>query len=115
MNLREMGQRIAKQRRIKGLTQEKLAEKVDISVVYLSGIEAGNKIASLKIMLAIANELEMSLDYMILDDIKTPNIKNDKYLYEFKAMLDSLNDSEKIERFIKYSKAISEEIKKEEN
>ena len=56
MNLREMGQRIAKQRRIKGLTQEKLAEKVDISVVYLSGIDAGNKIASLKIMLAIANK-----------------------------------------------------------
>lgn len=112
MNLKEMGQRIAKQRRIKGLTQEKLAEKVDISVVYLSGIEAGNKIASLKIMLAIANELEMSLDYMILDDIKTPNIKNDKYLYEFKAMIDSLNDKNKIERFIKYSKAISEEIEK---
>lgn len=113
MNLKEMGQRIAKQRRIKGLTQEKLAEKVDISVVYLSGIEAGNKIASLKIMLAIANELEMSLDYMILDDIKTPNIKKDRYLYEFKSMIDSLDNEEKIERFIKYAKAISEEIEKE--
>lgn len=114
MDLKEMGQRIAKQRRIKKLTQEKLAEKVNISVVYLSGIEAGNKVASLKVMLAIANELEMSLDYMIFNDIKNPDIKKGEYLYEFQAMIDALNDNGKIERLIKYAKAISEEIEKEQ-
>lgn len=113
MNLKEMGRKIAKQRKIKGLTQEKLAEKVDISVPYLSGIEAGNKIASFKIMINIVNELDMSLDYLVLDDIKTPNIKKDKYLYEFKSMIDSLDNNEKIERFIKYSRAISEQMEQE--
>lgn len=113
MNLKRLGERIAKQRKIKGLSQEKLAEKIDISVAYLSGIETGNKIASFKIMLAIANELDLSLDYMVLDDIKLPNVKNDKYLYEFKTMIDSLENKEKIERFIKYAKAISEEMEEE--
>lgn len=36
MDLKEIGNRIAKQRKIKGLTQENLAEKTKLSVVYIS-------------------------------------------------------------------------------
>ncbi len=113
MNLKEIGKRIAKQRKIKGMTQEMLAEKADISVGYLSGIESGNKVASLKNMLNIANVLEMSLDFMLLNDIKTEDIKKDKYIDEFKIMLNDISDKEKIERFVNYAKALSEEIAKE--
>ena len=35
MNLKEIGRRIANQRKLKGMTQEMLAEKAEISVGYL--------------------------------------------------------------------------------
>ena len=79
----------------------------------LSGIESGNKVASLKNMLNIANALEMSLDFMLLNDIETENIKKDKYIDEFKIMLKEIDDKDKIERFVNYAKALSEEIAKE--
>ena len=113
MNLKEVGRRIANQRKLKGYTQEKLAEKVDLTVGYLSGIESGNKVASLKNMLKIANVLEMSLDFMLLTDITTDDVKNEKYIFEFQSMIDKIGDNEKVEKFISYARAISEEISKE--
>lgn len=113
MNLKEIGKRIANQRKMVGMTQEQLAEKVDLTVGYISGIESGNKIASLKNMLNIANALEMSLDFMLLSDITTDEVKNDKYVFEFKSMIDSIKDKNKIEKFVRYAKALSEEISKE--
>ena len=113
MDLKEIGKRIARQRKIKGYTQEELAEKTDLSVGYISGIESGNKVASLKNMLNIANVLELSLDLMLLSDISVDKIKRDSYIMEFQSMIDELEEKEKIERFINYAKAISEEIAKE--
>lgn len=113
MDLKEVGRRIACQRRLKGYTQEKLAEMANLSVGYISGIESGNKIASLKNMLKIANVLEMSLDFMLLTDITTEDIKKDKYIMEFELMIEQLGDKQKIEKFINYARAISEEIVKE--
>lgn len=113
MDLKEIGKRIANQRKMKGLTQEALAEEVDLTVGYISGIESGNKIASLKNMLNIANALEMSLDFMLLSDINTEEIKKEAYILEFKSMLEEIGEREKIERFINYAKAISEKIAKE--
>lgn len=77
------------------------------------GIESGNKIASLKNMLNIANALEMSLDFMLLSDISTEEIKKEAYILEFRSMLEEIGEREKIERFINYAKAISEKISKE--
>ena len=64
-------------------------------------------------MLNIANVLEMSLDFMLLNDIETENIKKDKYIDEFKIMLKEIDDKDKIERFVNYAKALSQEIAKE--
>ena len=113
MNLKEVGRRIAEQRKIKGYTQEKLAEEVDLTVGYISGIEAGNKIASLKNMLKIANVLGLSLDFMLLSDITTDSVKKEKYIVEFETMIQNLGENEKIEKFINYARAISDEIAKE--
>jgi len=112
MNLREVGRKIREQRNYKGLTQEQLSEAVNITPAYLSGIERGNKIASIKIMLAIANELEMSLDFMLLDDIENLEDKNmiDANMHEFKFMLNEIEDKTLINEFISYCRAISKEI-----
>lgn len=112
MNLKEIGRKIKSQRQFVGLTQEQLSERVNITPTYLSGIESGNKIASIKVMLAIANELNMSLDYMLLDDIKndSEHTKIDCNIVEFKHMLKELNDRELIDSFMAYSRAISKEM-----
>ena len=89
-----------------------LAEDVDITSTYLSGIEKGNKIASLKKMIAIANRLDMSLDFIFLDDMK--NIDNDSNIdvnmNEFKMMLKELDDKELVNDFVCYCRVLSKEI-----
>jgi len=45
-----IGKRIQKSRQEKGITQEKLAEKVGISVVYLSKIENGRVYPTLEML-----------------------------------------------------------------
>ena len=43
-----IGQRIKKARKAKSLTQEQLAEKIDVSIAFLSRIERGNSQINLK-------------------------------------------------------------------
>ena len=42
-SLKKIGERICQRRREIGLTQEKLAEKMDVSVQMISNLERGNK------------------------------------------------------------------------
>lgn len=112
MNLNEIGRKIKEQRKYKGLTQAQLAEEANIAVSYLSGIEREEKIASLKVMLAIANKLNLSLDFMLLNDIENidEDAKIDSYMKEFKFMIKRIEDEEKINEFISYCHAISKEM-----
>lgn len=52
-----LGQQIQKLRRQRGLTQEKLAEKVKLSAKYVQFIESGNRAPSLKALYRIATAL----------------------------------------------------------
>ena len=64
-----VGEKI-KSRRLKiGLTQEKLAEICDISVSYIAHIERGTKSLSLETAVKISNALDISLDYLLINEI----------------------------------------------
>lgn len=65
INYVEMGKRIKIQRLNMKLTQEKLAEKVDVAPSYISEIERGSSICSLAVLVKIAYELEMNIDNLI--------------------------------------------------
>jgi len=67
MNNISLGQRIRESRKEKGLTQEQLAEMADIGVIYLSEIERGKKMPSLKILCRIIDVLDVSSDYLLRD------------------------------------------------
>lgn len=56
-----IGKRIQLNRQNKGITQEKLAEKVGISVVYLSKIENGRVYPTLETLSNICTELDTEL------------------------------------------------------
>ena len=78
MELKSTGKKIKEQRLRKNISQEKLAEIIDVSPSYISNLESGNRVASLPTMLAIVNVLDLSFDYLMLDNLKTKYFKQTK-------------------------------------
>lgn len=81
-----VGERLKKARLSKKLTQEDLAEEMDISVAFLSRIERGKSPINLKRLNQLCSLLDISEGYILsgtFDDSET-------YLVEdFKTILDS--------------------------
>lgn len=65
INYKDMGKRIKEGRNRIGITQEKLAEKIDVSPSYISEIERGSSICSLAVLVNIADILNLNLDSLI--------------------------------------------------
>jgi transcriptional regulator with XRE-family HTH domain len=62
----EIGKRIRFARTQHKLTQEKLAEKVDVAPSYISEIERGTSICSVAVLVNIADVLELNIDNLLL-------------------------------------------------
>ena len=73
-----IGRRIKEARTKRGLTQEQLAEKADITIVYLSELERGVKSPSLTVFVSIAEALKVSTDSLLRDDLETGK----EYIYD---------------------------------
>lgn len=71
MNYYEIGQQIRKIRKAHGLSQEQLAERIDISTTHMSHIETGNTKLSLPVLVDIAAVLEVRTDDLLYNN--TPN------------------------------------------
>ena len=67
MDQKAIGRRIKAARERKGLTQEELAEKVDLSPMHVSVIERGVKLPKLETLINIANVLDVSADVLLQD------------------------------------------------
>ena len=52
-------------REFRGLSQQELAEKVGISVPYLSQLETNKRKGSLDVLSALSKELKISLDHVV--------------------------------------------------
>lgn len=68
MNYFEIGQKIRKYRREKNLSQEQLAESVNISVTHMSHIETGNTKLSLPVLVDIAAVLQVQTDDLLFEN-----------------------------------------------
>ena len=64
-----LGKRIRESRISKGYTQQDLADRAEIGVVYISEIERGIKMPSLNIFIKIVDALEVSVDYVLRDEL----------------------------------------------
>lgn len=60
-----MGERMKRQRKLLHMTQEQLAEKLNISVKHYGGVERGNAGLSLDNLIEISTILGLSLDYLV--------------------------------------------------
>lgn len=85
MDYYAIGQRIRKYRKVKGLSQEQLAEIVDISTTHMSHIETGNTKLSLQVFADLAEALQVNVD-SLLNDV---NMTNKQQTYQ--EIMDILN------------------------
>jgi transcriptional regulator with XRE-family HTH domain len=65
MDYYKIGQQIRKYRKAHGLSQEELAERVNISTTHMSHIETGNTKLSLKVFVDIATALDVRTDDLL--------------------------------------------------
>lgn len=62
INKTDIGKIIQKLRKGKGLTQEELAEKIDLSTNYLSKVERGLSVLNVEAFFKMASVLDFTLD-----------------------------------------------------
>ena len=70
LDYKEIGKRVKKARRIKGMTQFELAESTDLCDTYISRIERGVRNASLESVAKISRTLDVSLDCLVFGSDK---------------------------------------------
>lgn len=91
MDYYKIGQQIRKIRKAHGLSQEELAEKVNISTTHMSHIETGNTKLSLPVLVDIADALEVRTDDLLNSDLAATT---GAALDEIAAVLDSCTAKE---------------------
>ena len=81
-----IGKRIQKKRQERSITQEKLAEQVGISVVYLSKIENGRVYATMEKLYNICKELDTELAEVLSNtEMERKDYANDRVLELFNS------------------------------
>lgn len=65
LDFKAIGIKIKERRQAQGLTQEYIANKLDVNPSHISNIECGRANPSLTALVKIANILECSVDYFI--------------------------------------------------
>lgn len=74
MVLQNLGSKIREERQKSRLTQEQLAEKIGCNESYIGQIERSLKNPSLEVIVKIANALNVTVDYLLANNIKVDQI-----------------------------------------
>ena len=90
-----IGEKIRKYRRVRGLTQEKLAEKTNLSTNFLGALERAEKNLTLANLINIANALDVTADMLLCDEINKGYMIKASLITEKIEKL-SLSDRDKI-------------------
>lgn len=69
INYISIGNRVQKLRRSQGMTQEVLAEKINVTPTHVSRIETGTSSPSLQTLVDICNVLGITIDELMQDSI----------------------------------------------
>lgn len=93
MNPKEMGKRIQLLRKQKGLSQEELADKLNVSSNTVAKIECGLRRPSVDFVVDLVNFFDTTVDYIILGD----EIKKERN-YDF--LIREIDD--KVEQLLAY-------------
>lgn len=92
MDYSKLGERIREERLKRHLTQEKLAEAVDISTTYMGQIERGEKSLTLDTLVKITNNFDVTADYLMRDSLSAYRLEDHE---EWNRLLDGRTTEEK--------------------
>lgn len=97
IDYRELGLRIKQIRQSQNLTQDNLAELVSCNTSHISNIENNHTKVSLNVLLAIANALDTSIDYLLSNQYENSSLALDNEI--LRAIKDC--DNAKKEKILK--------------
>ena len=89
----EFGKRIKEERNRLQMTQEDLAQELNIGYVHMNGIENGRKGCSIDLLLEIAEVLDVSTDYLLTGRLSGGTNTAKNKLKEIAARLNDLRRS----------------------
>ena len=95
-----LGAKIKKIRQAKGLTQDNLAELIGCNTSHISNIENNYTKLSLNALLAIANSLDTSVDYLLSNQYENKSLALDNEIARAVAQLD-MENKERLLRIIR--------------
>jgi len=95
----EIGTRIATRRKELHLTQEKLTDKIEMSINQLSNIENSHSIPTVETILKLSEALKVTPDYFLLGVMKNTNSKTIEAIAQ-KVALCSKKQQKLINNFI---------------
>ena len=93
----QMGKRISARRKEIGLTQEKLAELMDVSIQMISNLELGKKAIRPENLIKLCQALNVSVDYILTgklscDEVSTISEKIKQLSVEKQLLVERLID-----------------------
>ena len=102
LNFKIIGQKIRERRLFLGITQESVANKLDVNPSHISNIECGRANPSLTALIKIANILYCSVDYFISQEYSF-NINNTQTQNLDEQILNKIKycETEKKEKILK--------------
>lgn len=101
---KELGKKIKRMRQNRGMTQEQLAEAVEVSQRTLSGIEIGENFVTADTLDKIINALDTTPEELFaVDHLKTPAEILKEISYDIKKLQD---EPEKLEILYKFTKSL---------
>ena len=92
VNYENVGNKIRERRNFLKVTQENLANDINVSASFISDIENGRRKMSLETMIKISIALKTSLDYFVLDNVKDIKTKNNIKFDELKNILETVDE-----------------------
>ena len=111
LDYKAIGKRIKIARIKADLTQERLAEAVEISPTHMSNIETGTTRVSLSAIVSLANALSVTVDDLLCDSVVKSKVQFEK---DIAAVLDDCDEHEI--RIIKdMAQALKETLRRDAN
>lgn len=87
-----LGKRIREERQKLNLTQEKLAEDINVSSNYIGLIERGERTATLDTIITIANRLGVTVDFLLKESLTSMDCSSEKLWMQ---IMDNRSNKEK--------------------
>ena len=75
----KIGERLRKQRRIMGLTQEQAAELLGVSTTYYGEIERGNRKLTIPRILTVYEKMNLEPTYLLTGEILTDKVYDESF------------------------------------